>query len=532
MRGIGRLEGCDETAAASTHRIRTQLPDQRTLHWLFYGSGHLHQINIEMDGRHELISDIERDALHREVGRSQGQLASQYEHDPQGRLLKHRALRMGNAQQVALERSYQYDASGNLTQRQDSLRGEQRFRYDPTGRILQATGKVEEYFAFDPAGNLLAQRSGPQPAIGGNRLKVWQELRFEYDVHGNVVQRRKGAHEEAQLRWNAEHQLLEAEVTRHGVTQTTRYAYDALGRRVSKSDAFGSTHYLWDGDLLLQSQRRARQALFIYEPNSFVPLATVQEGQTYWYQCDQIGAPLELTDSQGQVAWAAEYRVWGEAQLLATGTHGASGSRWGARAEGRPALEQPFRFQGQQFDEETGLHYNRFRYYDPGVGRFASQDPIGLEGGINTFLYGENPTGRIDPFGLSSARLDRKLGGRKGDCHEAHHLIPEEVMKDPQYKSMFDRLKSMGFDPDGAGNGIHLPANETLAQQTGLPGHWSSHDQYTQSIKSRVDQLFRSWQRGQVSDTQLALGVKDIQRRAKDDISSGRVQVNSKCRLI
>ena len=134
VRGIGRLEGCDETAAASTHRIRTQLPDQRTLHWLFYGSGHLHQINIEMDGRHELISDIERDALHREVGRSQGQLASQYEHDPQGRLLKHRALRMGNAQQVALERSYQYDASGNLTQRQDSLRGEQRFRYDPTGR--------------------------------------------------------------------------------------------------------------------------------------------------------------------------------------------------------------------------------------------------------------------------------------------------------------------------------------------------------------------------------------------------------------
>ncbi|WP_269632089.1 RHS repeat domain-containing protein [Pelomonas sp. BJYL3] len=218
MRGIGRLEGCDETAAASTHRIRTQLPDQRTLHWPFYGSGHLHQINIEVDGRHELISDIERDALHREVGRSQGQLASQYEHDPQGRLLKHRALRMGNAQQVALERSYQYDASGNLTQRQDSLRGEQRFRYDPTGRILQATGKVEEYFAFDPAGNLLAQRSGPQPAIGGNRLKVWQELRFEYDVHGNVVQRRKGAHEEAQLRWNAEHQLQEAEVIRTDAT--------------------------------------------------------------------------------------------------------------------------------------------------------------------------------------------------------------------------------------------------------------------------------------------------------------------------
>ncbi len=66
-----------------------------------------------MDGRHALISDIERDALPREVGRRQGRLASQYEHAPQGRLLKHRALRMGNAQQVALKRSYQYDASGS-----------------------------------------------------------------------------------------------------------------------------------------------------------------------------------------------------------------------------------------------------------------------------------------------------------------------------------------------------------------------------------------------------------------------------------
>ena len=85
--------------------------------------------------------------------------------------------------------------------------------------------------------------------------------------------------------------------TRHGVTQATRYAYDPTGRCVAKSDAFCSTHYLWDGDLMVHSQRGARQALYIYEPGSFVPLATVQgageEHSTYWYQCDQIGAPLD-----------------------------------------------------------------------------------------------------------------------------------------------------------------------------------------------------------------------------------------------
>jgi uncharacterized protein RhaS with RHS repeats len=78
---------------------------------------------------------------------------------------------------------------------------------------------------------------------------------------------------------------------------------------------------------MAHSQRGGRQALCIYEPGSFVPLATIQgageKHSTYWYQCDQIGAPLELTDEQGQVAWAADCKVWGEAvmrSVLRTGT--------------------------------------------------------------------------------------------------------------------------------------------------------------------------------------------------------------------
>jgi RHS repeat-associated protein len=71
-------------------------------------------------------------------------------------------------------------------------------------------------------------------------------------------------------------------------------------------------------------------------------------------------------------------------------------------------LEQPFRFQGQQFDEETGLHYNRHRYYDPGVGRFVSQDPIGLLGGSNLFAYAPNPLGWVDPAGLQRRKNKKK----------------------------------------------------------------------------------------------------------------------------
>jgi RHS repeat-associated protein len=218
------------------------------------------------------------------------------------------------------------------------------------------------------------------------------------------------------LTWNADHQLIESNTTRHGVTQATRYAYDPLGRRVAKSDAFGSTHYLWDGDLMVHSQRGASQALYIYEPGSFVPLATIQgageEQSTYWYQCDQIGAPLELTDEQVQMAWAADYKVWGEAvmrSVLRTGTDDRpiSTRAWGSKPVAPPPpppIEQPFRLQGQQFDEETGLHYNRFRYYDPVVGRFVSQDPIGWVGGKNYFEYAPNPIDYTDPWGLKGKK--------------------------------------------------------------------------------------------------------------------------------
>jgi YD repeat-containing protein len=316
------------------------------LNWLFDGSGHLHQINIaepEVVGQvplpHQVLADIERDALHREVSRSQGQLSSRFDYDPAGRLTRHRAAHVGSGNAVTargavVERAYAYDAAGQLVARADSLRGRQDFRYDPTGRILAAMpsalaagvggasgqGTVSSYnaelFAFDPAGNLLPEKTSAHDGtsagntsdgvIFDNRLRFYQDLAFEYDEHGNVTRRVRGNqaggnHADTQLTWNADHQLTQATVTRHGVTQTTSYAYDALGRRVAKTDSFGSTHYLWDGDLMIHSQRGNKEALFVFEPNSFVPLATVQgiskdreSQQIYWYQCDQIGAPAHL----------------------------------------------------------------------------------------------------------------------------------------------------------------------------------------------------------------------------------------------
>ena len=428
------------------NRTQTTLPDGRSLHYLYYGSGHLHQIELEQtNGDRHTLSDIERDALHQEVSRSQGDLSSHYNWDPMGRLQRHKVSRgviRDDHAPARIERQYQWDKAGQLTGRQDNMRGAQQFGYDPTGRIKQALGGPlgSEMFAFDPAGNLLnepdqSRHTGFPALVADNRIRVHRDLRYDYDVHGNVTLRLKGKHEASKFIWNAEHQLEQANVQRHGVRQTTTYQYDALGRRNRKSSTFGETHYLWDGNLLIESCRGHHSNLFIYEPNSFVPLATVQgtteQANTYWYQCDQVGVPQELTDRQGNIVWAADYKAWGEAKVrdLATGTDGPQTNSRGPRPiwhgwegtgdhagylrgergsngvdkkhEPPQPVEQPFRLQGQQVDEETGLHYNRYRYYDPEIGRFVSEDPIRLLGGINIYAYVYNPISWIDPLGLA-----------------------------------------------------------------------------------------------------------------------------------
>ncbi|MEM0571866.1 RHS repeat-associated core domain-containing protein, partial [Salmonella enterica] len=108
------------------------------------------------------------------------------------------------------------------------------------------------------------------------------------------------------------------------------------------------------------------------------------ERKVHLYHCDHRGLPLALINPDNMVAWCAEYDEWGN-QLS---------------EENPEQLEQLIRLPGQQYDEESGLHYNRHRYYNPGQGRYITQDPIGLKGGWNLYQYPLNPVVGIDPLGL------------------------------------------------------------------------------------------------------------------------------------
>ena len=129
--------------------------------------------------------------------------------------------------------------------------------------------------------------------------------------------------------------------------------------------------------------------------------------EVYHYHNDQLGTFNELTNQQGEVVWLADYEAWGNTARVV----------WNENQLEQLQVSQdelqPIRFQGQYYDEETGLHYNRFRYYDPDVGMFTSRDPIGLMGGDNVFAYAPNPIRWVDPLGLKKDILDERYNRDK-----------------------------------------------------------------------------------------------------------------------
>ncbi|SIT16308.1 RHS repeat-associated core domain-containing protein [Achromobacter sp. MFA1 R4] len=461
-------------------RIATLRPDGHRVNVLTYGSGHVHGLMFD---DHELVS-IERDDLHREITRTQGNgLAQTQSWDAMGRL---NAQNIARGAQRLIHRGYRYDAAGQLEAIQDSRRGPLAYRYDPVGRLLEATSSLgKETFAFDPASNLLDPSSDPaytstlgmagpvytyrqRSARLDNLLREYAGTHYTYDARGNLVEKVHNG-QRSRLEWDLFNRLTGYSNDRLHVS----FQYDALGRRLLKQSeahwrerpgmtptqrqeeqaranrAMGcsTTLYGWDGDTLAWEGHDDQTTHYLYEPGSFVPLAQaisrkpvllhqqpvysgaydIDQDQLWttspdpdpvdamaWYHCDHLGTPQELTDAQGDIIWSAHYHTWGAAKEAITDA---------ARAAG---IRNPIRFQGQYLDPETGLHYNRHRYYDPQIGRFISKDPIGFAGGLNVYRYADNPVGWVDPLGLVGESARRAadvalLGGKaEGAAAELH----------------------------------------------------------------------------------------------------------------
>jgi RHS repeat-associated protein len=295
-------------------------------------------------------------------------------------------------------RTFGYRPDGNVTDISDQINGRRGFDLDPFGRINRVNGqRWSEHYQYDVAGNLTsAATHGAAPSeqwrYTGTLLHEAGALRYQYDPQGRVTRKQRGS-EVWQYTWNADDQLIGL-VTPDNANW--RYRYDALGRRVAKErHAHGQVvervDFVWDGTTLAEQITDQRSVSWDYDPSSHRPLVQVERAGTepstderfYAIVTDLVGAPTELVDEHGNVAWFGQTTAWG--MPIA---HGGAAST-------------PLRFPGQYSDPESGLNYNYFRYYDPETGRYVSSDPVGLAGGYAPHNYVPNPLVWLDPLGLS-----------------------------------------------------------------------------------------------------------------------------------
>ncbi|WP_413227033.1 RHS repeat-associated core domain-containing protein [Dickeya parazeae] len=337
-----------------------------------------------------------------------------------------------------LERRYQYDVLDRLTGISDSHWGEQALRLNGTGQVVaerreQGRQQQARLFGYDSEQNLcevsaivpdgagrlstanaVVQSSAGYDAAG--RVVRRGDSRYQYDACGRLVNKRESRAgfrpRETQFEWDAQDRLVRVSLPDGA---RWRYRYDAFGRRISKvregqepsAQAVARVAYRWDGDQLSgQTQYRAdgsvaRAVQWVYEPGSFRPLAQVEEKdertQLHYIVTDLTGTARELCSEAGEVHWRGEQGLWGvhREEKIPIPLR-----RW----LGDAANEEVYcelRYQGQVYDSETGLYYNRHRYYDPTLGQYISADPIGLAGGLRPQGYVHNPMEWVDPFGLS-----------------------------------------------------------------------------------------------------------------------------------
>ena len=315
------------------------------------------------------------------------------------------------------------------------------FDYDSVGNLIRGEyGMFDRIFRTpDLVGNIYRDENRKDRTYDrGGRLLSDGEFHYSYDCEGNLVCKSRRNLTEAP-KAQAKHRflgifsgsekakadntkawqtgdtcytwlangMLESVITPEGKAVT--FEYDALGRRTAKTSDGTARMFCWDGNVLLhewdcRENERPRLVTddmgregydhevafenvitWVYDGQSFTPVAKVTEQERYTIVHDYLGTPTQAYDSKGKLVWEMLLDVYGNAKEYA----------------GEKCFI-PFRYQGQYEDNETCLYYNRFRFYDPKQGNYISQDPIKLAGN-NPTLYGyvSNINILFDIFGLN-----------------------------------------------------------------------------------------------------------------------------------
>jgi RHS repeat-associated protein len=357
-----------------------------------------------------------------------GGVTSRTEYDHTGRISRHTVTSNGREMR---RHSYRWSHNDRLISIASELQQKETwFDYDTMGNLTGANySRAEKLFRVpDAVGNLYRTKERNDRKYGaGGRLLESETTKYHYDEEGNLIAKVEDNKRLWRYQWNANGSLKE--VIRPDY-KCVEFEYDALGRRTAKIFDNRITRWLWDGNTPLHewsydekerpktitdeyginSKDREEPVenliTWIFEEGTFKPAAKLTENGNYSIITDYLGTPAQIYDEKGELVWKMELDIYGKVRGFA----------------GRALSDCPFRYQGQYEDTETGLYYNRHRYYDPEMGCYLSQDPIRLAGN-NPTLYGyvHDPNSWVDVFGLDCSISKTIHDGSQGKHIPGHN---------------------------------------------------------------------------------------------------------------
>ncbi|WP_316959750.1 RHS repeat-associated core domain-containing protein [Streptomyces sp. TRM68367] len=396
------------------HRIRRTTPSGTTSTWTFDPVGR----PAALDTSHGALA-FTYDAAGRETERRLGPgLALTQTWDAADRLTSQTITTRG--QRILQHRAYVYRIDGHLQEIRDLASGTQLLALDRAGRItgVRAHGWTENY-AYDAAGNLTSATAPGDDfptgdrAFSGTLIASAGRTAYEHDAQGRLTRKTRrllsGQARSWTYEWTPEDRLAGV-ITPDG--HQWRYCYDPLGRRTAKrrlapdGSVAEEVTYSWDATTLAeQTGSDGTTVTWDCSPETHAPITqTTQDAHGARFHAivtDLVGTPTELVSPDGETAWQRRTSLWG-APLPAPDPKAQN-------------VSCPLRFAGQYQDDETGLHYNYYRYYDPETARYISPDPLGLEPAPNHHGYVSNPLQATDALGLKGSKLcrvDVTWGGR------------------------------------------------------------------------------------------------------------------------
>ncbi|AFI90760.1 RHS repeat-associated core domain-containing protein [Pectobacterium parmentieri] len=387
----------------------------RSLHWegeedsaaltstfCYRATGELHQVQLP-DGAELTLT---HDAAGREAIRhSPGGFIQRREYDTMGWLTREMSGQTVDGRlQPVQTREYLYDSAGNLTgtRRNREAAG---YRLDASGRVLSVlsggagrTVNTEEEYRYTRSG--LPQDATRLTDWQAGRLTQQDNTHYQYDKAGRLIRRQvvqPGYRPQVwHYRWDSRNQLRVVDTP---TGERWLYRYDPFGRRIGKrcDQTQDDIRYLWDGDQIAEVRHSRDNQLVSrrhWVHNGWELLVQQRQNADASWETDFVtsghnGEPQAVFNPQGELRWQApRANLWGQ--------------RYTENAE---KYDPGLAFAGQYRDDESGLCYNRFRYYDPSGGCYISPDPISVLGGDNNYGYVHNPVGWVDPFGLASCRM-------------------------------------------------------------------------------------------------------------------------------